>query len=130
MSLNQVNLTGRLVADPVSKVAKTKAGESTVCQFSIANDKRGKDAGTNFVDCVAWGATADAIVKFFKKGNPIFIAGRLDQSSWEKDGQKHTKIQIIVDNFEFMAAKSESTEKADNNDNQISLDDIPFNYEP
>ena len=133
MALNSVSLTGRLVADPISKSVGTD--NITVCQFTLANDKKGKDAGTNFIDCVAWRGAANAIATYAKKGQMLGVVGRLDQSSWEKNGEKRTKMQVIVDDFAFLSPKaensdSESPKTTSGSSNEISLEDIPFNYEP
>lgn len=129
MALNNVALTGRLVADPIQKSAGTD--NIAVCQFTLAVDKRGKDAGANFIDCVAWRGAASTIAQYVKKGQMLGVVGRLDQSTWEKDGQRHSKIQVIVDDFTFLSPKSENggseTQKSASDESQeISYDQIPF----
>lgn len=131
MALNQVNLQGRLTKD--AELKQTKTGKK-VCSFTVAVDKRGKDAGTNFVDCVAWEGRGETISKYFKKGSPILVTGRLDQQTWEKDGMKRSKLMVIVDDFNFLGSKiGESTpsEQAGlydkpKQEEEINLSDIPF----
>lgn len=129
MALNSVALTGRLVADPITKSAGTD--NIAVCQFTLAVDKRGKDAGANFIDCVAWRGTANTISQYVKKGQMLGVVGRLDQSSWEKDGKKYSKIQVVVDDFAFLSSKgensgSEAQKSASNSSESIDLSSIPF----
>lgn len=57
---------------------------------------------TCFVDCQMFGKRAETVNKYFKKGEPIFVEGRLKFDSWEKDGRKHSKLRVFVENFEFL----------------------------
>lgn len=100
-SLNSLTLLGRLVKDPETQ--STKTGK-TVCKFTMAVDKRGKDAGANFIDCVAWEQQGEFIGKYGKKGAQILVSGRLDQQTWEKDGKKQSKIVAIVDNAQLLSS--------------------------
>lgn len=106
MALNNVALAGRLVADPISKAVGTD--NIAACQFTLAVDKKGKDSGTNFIDCIAWRGAASTIAEYVKKGQMLGVIGRLDQSSWEKDGKKYSKIQVVVDDFTFLSPKAEN----------------------
>lgn len=131
MALNSVNITGRVTKDPEMR----SVGDNiAVCQFTVAVDKKGKGKGTNFIDCVAWKGLAETIQKYVKKGTAVGISGHLDQSSWEKDGKKFSKLQVVADDFAFLESKkSESNsdgltkifgeaEKPE----EIPLDSIPF----
>lgn len=129
MALNNVSLTGRLVADPISKSVGTD--NVAVCQFTLAVDKKGKDAGTNFIDCVAWRGAANAISTYVTKGQMLGVTGRLDQQTWEKEGKKNSKIQVIVDDFAFLTPKNDNsathpTESASEATESIGMDEIPF----
>lgn len=55
-----------------------------------------------WVDCVAWGKTGELIGQHLKKGDPIFVNGRLKTESWEKDGQKRSKLVLVVETFQFV----------------------------
>lgn len=132
MALNSVVLEGRLVNDPDLRV--TTQG-TNVCSFSIAVQRRGKDAGADFFDCTAWSGTAETIAKYFKKGSPIAISGRLRQESWEKDGKKYHKVSVMVNEFSFLSGASKHEEEPTNDNeptvepvesNEIPLEDIPF----
>ena len=115
MAVNSVSLVGRLVKDPES--GQTKNGKS-VCKFCIAVDKWGKDAGASFINCVAWDKRGETIAQYVKKGHLIAVQGRLDQSSYEKDGKKQSYTSVIVDDFSFMSSKGDN----DNSDKPSSQD--------
>lgn len=105
LNLNKVILGGRLTADP--ELRTTPNGVPTT-SFSIAINKPGKDAGTDFIDCVAWRANAEFICKYFKKGSNICITGSIHNHNWtDKEGQKHYKDEITVEDVTFVDSKSE-----------------------
>ncbi len=105
LNLNKVILGGRLTADP--ELRTTPNGVPTT-SFSIAINKPGKDAGTDFIDCVAWRANAEFICKYFKKGSNICITGSIHNHNWtDKDNQKHYKDEITVEDATFVDSKSE-----------------------
>lgn len=99
--MNIVILSGRITADPDVRI--TGSGKK-MCQFSLAVDA-GKDADgqrqTQFHDCVTWNNGAEFIERYVKKGNRILVQGRLDKSSYVKDGQKHYSVKVIADRVEF-----------------------------
>lgn len=105
MSINQVSITGNLTRDP--KIRST-AGGTAVLSFGIAvNDRRKNDSGNwedvpNFFECVTFGNRAMALGDILTKGMKVAIAGKLHYSSWEKDGQKHSKVDIIAQEIELM----------------------------
>lgn len=131
MSLNSVILHGRLTRDPE---LKTTAKGTNYCQFTLAVSRGSKDAGADFIDCVAWNNTAELMAKWLKKGNPIIVDGNLRQSSWEKDGQKHSRLDVAVRNITFAgdksseesSAKSVPVEQKDYEPTDIPVGDIPF----
>lgn len=124
MSLNLCVLQGRLTKDVELK--DTKTGKK-VGQFCIAVDRWDKDAEANFIDCVAWGSRAETISKYFKKGSPILITGRLDQQSWKsEDGTSRSRILVIVDEFQFVGGREKQESSSEQNISEISEDSIPF----
>lgn len=125
MATNIVVLNGRLVKDP--DLRTTPSGKS-ICNFTIAVDRRGKDEGADFIDCSAWEGTGETIAKYLKKGSPILIDGRLRQDTWEKDGKKNSKISIVVNNFQFLSTVKEHTDEgeAPTPEPEIDTGDIPF----
>lgn len=59
----------------------------------------------NFVDCTMFGTRAEAVSRFLAKGNKVAIEGKLRYSSWERDGQRRSKLEVIVDEIEFMSSR-------------------------
>ena len=105
-NLNKVILGGRLTADPELK--QTPQGVA-VTSFSIAVNRKGKEAQTDFINCVAWRQTADFICRFFKKGSSICISGSVQTRSYEdKQGVKRTVTEIIADEAYFVDSKGDS----------------------
>lgn len=107
MSINRVNISGNLTRDPELRV--TAAG-SNILTFGVAvNDRRRNPKSgewedyPNFIDCVVFGSRAEPLQKFLSKGSKVAIEGKLRYSSWEKDGQRRSKIEVIVDECEFLS---------------------------
>lgn len=103
-SLNRAMLIGNITRDP--ELRNTPNGQ-TVTSFSIATNRRWKNQATNefqeateYHDCVAWGKAAEFIANFMKKGNKIYIDGRLQTRGWETpDGVKQRRTEVVVENF-------------------------------
>ncbi len=104
-NLNKVILGGRMTADPELK--QTPQGVS-VTSFSVAVNRRGKDAQTDFINCVAWRQTAEFICKFFKKGSSICISGSVQTRTWnDQQNNKRYATEIVADEAYFVDAKAE-----------------------
>lgn len=92
---------------------KNTPSGTPVAQVGLAVNRSWKDPSgekkeeVTFVDCEAWGKTAETIAKFFSKGKPIFIEGRLKLDQWEQDGQKRSKLKVVVDSFQFVGGKAD-----------------------
>lgn len=105
MSINHVSITGNLTREPG---LRSTAGGTAVLSFGIAvNDRRKNASGQwedvpNFFECVTFGNRATALSDILTKGMKVAIAGKLHYSSWEKDGQKHSKVDIIAQEIELM----------------------------
>lgn len=99
--LNSVVLIGRLVADPGLKY--TPSGVA-VSEFRIAVDRKFKSEGgekqTDFIDIVAWRQSAEFCANYLSKGRLIAVQGRIETQSWEKDGQKRSKTQVVADSVQ------------------------------
>jgi single-strand DNA-binding protein len=126
-NLNKVTLGGRLTGDPELKT--TPQGNSVV-SFSIAVNRKGKDAGTDFINCVAWRSTAELIGKYFKKGNSICVDGEIQTRSFEQNGQKRTVTEIKVNEIYFVDGKSDAakieTPNAPKFEEVSGDEDLPF----
>ena len=104
--MNSVCLVGRLTRDPEIKVS---ASGSSYARFAIAVDRRKKDDGADFINIIAFGKTSEFIEKYFRKGQRIGIAGRIQTGSYDgKDGKKVYTFDVIADNVEFVESKSAS----------------------
>lgn len=105
-NLNKVLLIGRLTRDPETR--STQSG-SSVTQIGLAVNRTytRKNSGerveeTCFVDVEAWGRTGETIQRYMSKGRQIFIEGRLKFDSWERDGQRRSKLSVVCENFQFI----------------------------
>ena len=109
-SYNRVILLGNLVRDIELRYTNSRMA---VCQNAIAvNDRRKNASGewideTSFVDVTFFGRTAEIVSEYLSKGSPIFVEGRLKQDTWEKDGQKRSKLYVIVDRMQLLGGRSE-----------------------
>ena len=118
--LNKIVLMGRLTADPELK--RTNSG-TAVTSFSIAVDRdfksRNGEKETDFVNCVAWRGTAEFISKHFHKGSMAVVAGSLQSHQYEKNGDKRTAWEVLVESIYF--AESRKTDSHQQNENFASL---------
>ena len=107
MSINRVNISGNLTRDPEMRGT---TGGTSVLSFGVAVNDRRRNQQTgewedypNFVDCVMFGTRAEVISRYLSKGTKVAIEGKLRYSSWERDGQRRSKLEVIVDEIEFLS---------------------------
>ena len=112
MSINRVVLTGNLTRDP--ELRRTQSGMA-ILSFGIAVNDRRKNPQTgewedyaNFIDCTMFGSRGESIANYLAKGNKVGIEGKLRWSQWERDGQKRSKIEVIVDDLEFLTPRGQN----------------------
>ena len=156
-SFNQVILMGNLTRDP--ELRQTPNGQS-VCSFSLALNRSYKGADGNwteatvYIDIVAWGPLGERVAQYLSKGRPCLVNGRMQSRSWEQDGQKRSKVEVVAQDVTFLggagggnasdgggnfnqsepATKPTPSKKTkaddivieDIGDEPINLDDIPF----
>ena len=109
--MNTVQLLGNIVRDPELKYA---AGSGTaVSRFTVAVKRQFKKDESDFINCIAFGKTAETIAQYFVKGNKIAIIGHIQTGSFEKDGKKVYTTDIIVDAFDFVESKGSSNNSND-----------------
>ena len=115
MSINRVVISGNLTRDP--ELRSTASG-LPVLGFGVAVNDRRKNQQTgewedypNFVDCTMFGTRAESVSQFLHKGSKVAIEGKLRWSQWERDGQKRSKIEVIIDELEFMTARQDSSQQ-------------------
>ena len=157
-SLNQVTLMGNLTRDP--ELRQTPTGQS-VTSFSLALNRSYKDASgewqeaTDYIDIVCWGPLAERVAQYLSKGRRSLVQGRLQSRSWEQDGQKRSKVEVLANDVTFLDSRGAGEESGDSSgassssdssdkpkpskkakkddvviedigDQPINLDDIPF----
>lgn len=122
--LNQVAIQGRLVRDP--ELRRTNSGKA-VASFSLACDRDFKNQQTgekevDFIECVAWGGTAEMVEKYFYKGQMAVATGRLQLRDWtDKNGQKRRTAEILVNSIYFCGSKESGTQASSGADNGYSV---------
>ena len=109
--MNRVVLVGRLTRDP--EMRTTSSGISTT-RFTLAVNRRGTNEDgqreADFISCVAWRGTAEAIAKYLKKGRELAVEGRLQTGSYDaQDGTKRYTTDVVVDNFTFIGSGANSS---------------------
>lgn len=137
MSINRVTISGNITREPELKATQ---GGTSILQFGVAvNDRKRNASGEwedypNFIDCIMFGARAESLSRYLHKGMKVAIEGKLHYSSWEKDGQRRSRLEVYVDEIEFMS-KQESqpapnaprpAAPAPITDTDIYDEDIPF----
>jgi len=157
-SFNQVTLMGNLTRDP--ELRTTPSG-ATVCGFSLALNRSYKNAegnwveATDYIDIVAWGPLGERVAQYLTKGRPALVSGRLQSRSWEQEGQKRSKVEVVAQDVTFLGGGNDNgggnggyqggssnssttggkpapSKKQDDvviediGDEPINLDDIPF----
>lgn len=107
-NFNRVFLMGNLTRD--IELRHTNSNQA-VATIGLAVNRRwrtpdGEDREeVTFVDCEAWGKTAETMSRYLAKGRPVFIEGRLKLDQWEKEGQKFSKLKVVVESFQFIDSK-------------------------
>lgn len=154
-SVNQVILMGNLTRDP--ELRNTPNGQS-VCSFSLALNRSYKDASgewqeaTDYIDVTAWGPLGERVSQYLNKGRRCLVQGRLQSRSWEQEGVKRSKVEVLASDVTFLDSRGGGEEGGGNNsgggdtgaskpapakkkddvviddigDEPINLDDIPF----
>lgn len=124
MYLNKAMVYGNLTRDPE---LKSLPSGMQVASFSLAtnrtwNDKDGKkQEAVDYHNVTSFGKQAEVIAKYLTKGSPVYVEGRLQTQSWEKDGVKHYRTEIVVEQFQFGPKK----EVAQSNDSAPVLPEYP-----
>lgn len=106
MDYNRCAFAGRLTGDVELKAA----GQTQVAKFRIAINRRytangEKKEETEFVSLESWGKQAEMVAKYFKKGDSIFVEGRLKTDVYEKNGEKKYATKVVVENVVFVGGK-------------------------
>ena len=144
--LNSISIMGRLSSDP--QLRRTASGKavasfSVACERDFKNQQTG-EKGVDFIECVAWGGTAEMVEKYFHKGQMAVATGRLQLRDWtDKNGQKRRQAEILVNSIYFCGSKESGTQSGSGDDNgyitpayqapahsanfaELEDDDLPF----
>jgi single-strand DNA-binding protein len=111
MNINRVVLTGNLTRDPETS---STPGGLAICKLGIAVNTRRKGSDgqweekPNFFRVTVFGRQAESCGQYLKKGRPVAIDGRLEWSSWERDGQKRESVDIIADSVQFLGGRDDA----------------------
>ena len=137
MSINRVVISGNLTRD--AELRRTQSGMAILNLGVAVNDRRRNNQTgewedyANFIDCILFGARADAIANYLTKGTKVAVEGKLRWSQWEKNGEKRSKIEVVVDEIEFMSRQDGGQQhgRASHDDGHIDgtgsvYDDVPW----
>src|SRR5580698_8191383 len=113
-SLNQVTLMGNLTRDP--ELRQTPTGQN-VTSFSLALNRSYKDQSgdwqeaTDYIDIVCWGPLAERVAQYLSKGRRCLVQGRLQSRSWEQDGQKRNKVEVLANDVTFLDGRGDVSDR-------------------
>ncbi len=134
MSINRYICTGNLTRD--CEVRRTQSG-MVVVAFGIAVNDRRKNSQTgdwedqvNYLDCVMFGTRAESLSQYLQKGKKLAIEGKLRYSSWEKDGYKRSKVEVVVDDIELLGGNGGNSHSGNNYGSGQQTYDPPIEVEP
>jgi len=141
MNINNITYAGRLCADPELRFTPSNVA---VCDIRVATNHRVKDKNTGqwsdgppvFLDVTVWSNSGEAVAKHFKKGDRIYLEGRLSQDEWtdKASQQKRTKIKMVAERWQFVDSKQDDKQATTTTRPQgsrpqpepIEEDEIPF----
>lgn len=126
--MNKVMLIGNLAADP--ELRHTASGKYTT-EIRLGVNRRGRDAGCDWLSVVCWQTTAETVCKYLHKGDKIAVSGRLQSRSYEaKDGGKRYVTEVVADEIEFLPRRSGGDGGGDRSGGDdftpVQDDDLPF----
>ena len=128
-NFNKVMLMGNLPRDP--ELRYTASG-SAVAGFGLAVNRKYKQGDewkddVCFVDITAWGKQGENCAEYLSKGRPVFVEGYLKFSTWESDGQKRNKLEVVANSVQFLGSRGDSQGDASTTQDAVSSeDDVPF----
>lgn len=132
--MNKIIISGRLTRDPEIKFTQTN--NKKVASISVAVRRSYKNQQgeyeSDFFNCSAFGAQAEFLEKYFKKGQEILLSGRLQNRSWETEsGEKRYATDIVIEEVNFVGSKQNNEQVSTQDDVQVNVvddnsDDLPF----
>lgn len=135
--MNKVVLIGRLAKDVDTRYSQNAEGVLAVSRYTLAVDRKGKDAGADFISCVAFGKQGEFAEKYLHKGMKIAVEGRIQTGNYtdKETGKKVYTTDIVVENHEFCESKqsdNDAPEKENSVNGWLNIpdgvdEDLPFN---
>jgi single-strand DNA-binding protein len=133
-SYNRVIIVGRLTRDPELRYIPSG---TAVCEVGVAVNEKVKRGGEYveapvFVDCTLWSKTAEVAAQYLHKGSSVLIEGRLQLDTWEKDGEKRSKLKVVGERMQMLGSKSDAPRdeyhqpEPPDDGNQLGEDEIKF----
>lgn len=120
--MNLVVLTGRLTRDPELKYGQSG---NAYCRFSLAVDRPFKRGEADFINCVAFGKTAELIGEYLRKGRKAGVQGSIQMNRYEANGEKRTSYDVLVNQIEFLEGRNSEEPSFDNNNSGYSAPSRP-----
>lgn len=127
--LNKIVLLGNVTRNP--EVRYVPGRDLPVAKFGLAVNRKTRDREeTCFVDIVTFGKTAEMCGEYVTKGMPLLVEGRLSYNTWEQEGQKRSKHEVVAENIQFVSRRDERNDSGSSYSepsmDSIDEDDIPF----
>jgi single-strand DNA-binding protein len=126
--LNRAILSGRLVAHPELKYLRSG---TAVVNLRLASNRAYTSNGEPrdhalFVDVEVYGKSAESLAQYKQKGAFVLVDGRLRQRSWEKDGQRHSRLTVVADHVSFGPTTGARSDRPASEADRDDKDDLPF----
>jgi len=124
-SVNKVLLAGRLTRDPELRFITTG---TAICSFGLAVNEKYKVGDdwkekVHFIDITVWGKQGENVAQYLNKGSQALIDGKLNYQTWETDGQKRSKLEVMAHSVQFLDGK-----KTDKDDKKTEQREQPFPF--
>lgn len=111
--MNRLIISGNIC----NELEVKESGETKILNFTVAVKRKFKDKEgnypTDFIRCVAFNKSSEFIKSYFAKGSPILVEGNLQSNTYEKDGEKRTTYNLVVENVDFFGGKKDNTTQND-----------------
>lgn len=117
--MNNVSLIGRLTKDVQER--RTQNG-TAVASFTLAVDRRKKEDGADFINCIAWDKAAETIVRYVHKGDLFGVTGHIQTRNYEKDGRMIYVTEVVTTSFQFLERKREMASDGPSVQNNSNFD--------
>ncbi len=124
MNLNRVQLAGNLTRDPEMRYIPSGTAVTTMNMAMNRKYKSGEEMKEDvcFVRVIVWARRAEVCAEYLKKGSPVFVEGRLQSRSWDKDGQKHFTLEVVADNVQFLGMGGKKKEEKP----KVEAEEVPL----